>query len=276
MGSGAVQRTTGEQETSRARVRRIVRALVPWEVAVSLSALTLIWHFASLQVDNEILLPPPRMVVVAWWNIWTTDLAGDILASLRHLAIGYTIGVGTGFLLALLAVSFHSFEAVSDPIVEMLRPISGIAWIPIAIMMFGISELVPIFLIFYASLFPVFINTVAGIRAVDKQLLNAAVSLGASSRLVLTHVVVPGALPMILAGARLSLGVAWMVLVAAELVGGDSGLGWRSFWYEQFFAMNKVLAVILTIGVLGYLLDAMVRILQAWLTRWSPSAQVEG
>jgi len=84
--------------------------------------------------------------------------------------------------------------------------------------------------------------------------------------------VLPAALPLILAGARLSLGGAWMAMVAAELTGADSGLGWRIFWYQEFFAMDKVMAVILTIGILGYLFDALLRRLQARITGWSPDS----
>ena len=154
----------------------------------------------------------------------------------------------------------------------MLRPISAIAWIPLAILMFGISRMVPIFLIFYASIFPIFVNTVAGVKQVDQQLVRAAQMLGASRRTILARVVVPSALPYVLAGARLSLGVAWMAMVAAELTGADAGLGWRLFWYQEFFAMDKVMAVILTIGVLGYIFDTLLRHLQAHITRWSPDS----
>jgi ABC-type nitrate/sulfonate/bicarbonate transport system permease component len=140
--------------------------------------------------------------------------------------------------LALLAARFEIFEAIVTPLVEMLRPLSAIAWIPIAILMFGIGRAVPVFLIFYAASFPIFINTLAGIKGVDPRLLQAAAMLGASPRLIVTHVVMPAALPLVLAGARLSLGVAWMAMVAAELTGADSGLGWRIFWYQEFFAMD--------------------------------------
>ena len=246
-----------------------------WEVAVSLLAVVLVWHLVSLQVANRVLLPPPLLVFESWWALWLDELPADILASLRHLGIGYGLGVVAGFALALLAVSLRPVEIVVDPLVELLRPISGIAWIPIAILLFGVSDLVPIFLLFYVSMFPIFINTVAGIKAVDRRLLNAAAVLGASRRLTITHIVLPAALPMILAGVRLSLGVSWMTLIAAELVGADSGLGWRAFWYEQFFSMHKTMAIILTIGVLGYMLDTIVRRLQAGLTRWSPAATAE-
>jgi ABC-type nitrate/sulfonate/bicarbonate transport system permease component len=88
--------------------------------------------------------------------------------------------------------------------------------------------------------------------------------------MIVTHVVLPAALPQALAGARLSLGVAWASMVAAELTGSDEGLGWRIFWFQEFFAMDKVMAVILTVGVLGYALDLALRLLQRAATRWSP------
>jgi ABC-type nitrate/sulfonate/bicarbonate transport system permease component len=202
-------------------------------------------------------------------------LPTDILASLVHLGLGYGLGIITGMVLALLAARFLFIEVILDPIVEVLRPISAIAWIPLAILMFGIGRGVPIFLIFYAATFPVFINMLAGIKQVDPRLVQAAQMLGASRQTIVTHVVMPAALPLILAGARLSLGVAWMAMVAAELTGADSGLGWRIFWYQEFFAMDKVMAVILTIGVLGYIFDSLLRALQARITRWSPDGSVQ-
>jgi ABC-type nitrate/sulfonate/bicarbonate transport system permease component len=163
-------------------------------------------------------------------------------------------------------------DAALDPLMELLRPIGAIAWIPLAILMFGVGQLVPVFLIFYASTFPVFVSTLAGIRQVDRRLIQAAEMLGSSRRMIVTHVVLPATLPLVLSGARLSLGVAWASMVAAELTGADSGLGWRIFWFQEFFAMDKVMAVILTIGVLGYLLDLALRFLQRRLTRWSPDS----
>jgi ABC-type nitrate/sulfonate/bicarbonate transport system permease component len=198
-------------------------------------------------------------------------LARDVLASLYHLGVGFSLGVATGVILALRGASSRPLEIVVDPLVELLRPISGIAWIPIAILMFGISDAVPIFLIFYVAIFPIFLNTLAGIRSVDQRLLDAAAVLGSSRSMTLREVVIPGAAPLVLAGIRLSLGVSWMTLIAAELVGADSGLGWRAFWYEQFFSMHKTMAIILTIGVLGYLLDGVVRLIQRLVLRWSPA-----
>jgi ABC-type nitrate/sulfonate/bicarbonate transport system permease component len=252
--------------------RRLLRLL---EVVVALAVVAGLWQATSAAIGNSTLLPSPARVLRAWIELLHADLRQDVLASLAHLGIGYALGVATGLALAVVSTRFALVDAIVDPLVELLRPISAIAWIPIAILMFGISARVPVFLIFYASLFPIFVNAVAGVKQVDPKLVHAAQMLGASPRMILTHVVMPAALPYVLAGARLSLGVAWMAMVAAELTGSDAGLGWRLFWYQEFFAMDKVMAVILTIGVLGYCFDTLLRALQARITRWSPDSAVD-
>ncbi len=137
--------------------------------------------------------------------------------------------------------------------------------------MFGVGRAVPIFLIFYASVFPIFVNAFDGIRRVDRSLIHAAQSLGASRRMVATHVILPAALPAVVAGARLSLGVAWMSLVAGEIVGGDAGIGWRILWYQEFFQMDRVMAAILMVGVLGLTADTALQMLQHRVMNWDPA-----
>ena len=245
------------------------------EFGAVLSVLAVVWHVIALRVNNTSLVPAPLAVLNAWAEMLATDLPQDVAASLVHLGAGFGAGATLGLLLAILCARFALVDSIADPLMEFLRPIGAIAWIPIAIMLFGIGRGVPIFLIFYAALFPIFVNTLAGIRAVDANLLNAARSLGASPRMVVMRIILPAALPMVLAGARLSMGVAWAAMVAAELTGADAGLGWRIFWYQEFFAMDKVMAVILTIGVLGYALDLALRRLQGRLTQWSVDTRAE-
>lgn len=232
-----------------------------------------VWALVAWAMNNPVLLPPPTAVIAALVDILQDELIGDILASLYHLGTGMAAGVTLGLILAFAAAATPWFADLVEPLVELLRPISGIAWIPLAIMMFGIGEAVPIFLIGYVSVFPIFLNTLAGIRSVDARLVDAARVLGASRWMIQREVILPAALPMVLSGLRLSLGVAWMTLIGAELIGGESGLGWRAFWYEQFFAMNKNLAVILVVGILGLTFDTAIRLLQKRLVRWAPSAQ---
>lgn len=245
------------------------------EFGVALAALGGIWHLIALRVGNATLVPSPAAVWSAWIDLLRGDLPIDIAASLVHLGSGYLAGASTGLALAVLCARFQIVDAIADPVMELLRPIGAIAWIPIAILMFGIGRGVPVFLIFYAATFPIFVNALAGIRQVEPNLVAAARSLGAPRRMIVTHVIVPAALPLILTGARLSLGVAWAAMVAAELTGADAGLGWRIFWYQEFFAMDKVMAVILTIGMLGYALDLALRRIQAATTRWSVDTRLE-
>jgi ABC-type nitrate/sulfonate/bicarbonate transport system permease component len=242
------------------------------EPLIGIAGVLLAWEIASRIAANSTLVPPPAKVWAAFVAMKGEDLPKDIAASLAHLVIGYVTGAAAGLLLALIAGSSRWFAAVIDPFAEFLRPISPIAWIPLAILLFGVGEGVPVFLIFYASLFPIFVGALDGIRRVDVALVNAARSLGASRRTVVTQVILPAALPSIFAGARLSLGVAWMALVAGEIVGGDAGIGWRILWYQEFFQMDHVLAAILIVGVLGLAADGLLRMLQRRLLRWHPGA----
>ncbi|MES2482533.1 MAG: ABC transporter permease [Pseudomonadota bacterium] len=237
---------------------------------MGITGFVLAWGLASATISNATLLPAPAKVYAALIEMVRTDIAVDIAVSLAHLGTGYAIGITLGLLMAILAVRFAAAGTVIEPMVEVLRPISAIAWIPIAILMFGVSDAVPVFLIAYAAAFPIFINTLDGIRRLDAALLDAARSLGASPNFVTLRVVLPGALPYAMTGARLSLGLAWMAMVAGELVGADAGLGWRIMWYQEFFAMDKVMAIILVIGVLGFLADVGLRGLQRALLHWNP------
>jgi sulfonate transport system permease protein len=248
---------------------RLRRALEP---LIGIAGVLVTWEVVGRIAANATLVPPPAVVWAAFLDMQGGDLPKDIGASLLHLAIGYLAGAATGLLLALIAGSSRWCAAVIDPFAEFLRPISPIAWIPIAILLFGVGRAVPVFLIFYASLFPIFVGALDGIRRVDPGLVNAARSLGASRRTVVTHVIMPAALPSIVAGARLSLGVAWMALVAGEIVGGDAGIGWRILWYQEFFQMDHVLAAILIVGVLGLAADGLLRMLQRRLLRWRPGS----
>lgn len=230
-----------------------------------------LWQWVGLIANNSNLVPMPATVWAAFVGMLDTDLPKDIVASLSHLGLGYGLGAMTGLLLALLAASSRWLEALIDPLAEFLRPIGPIAWIPLAILLLGVGRAVPIFLIFYASIFPIFVNTLAGIRRVDPKLINAARSLGASQRMVVTHVILPATVPSVIAGARLSLGVAWMSLVAGEIVGGDAGIGWRILWYQEFFQMDHVMAGILIVGVLGLAADVLLRLVQYLARRWMPA-----
>jgi len=259
-------RPTGRSVIARPLARTI-------EPVAGVALVVVLWALVAAHVHNANLLPSPAAVARALRGMFNGELPRDILASLAHLCIGYGAGVTVGLGLALLTARSRWLEAIVDPFVEFLRPIAAIAWIPIAILLFGVGPGVPVFLIFYASVFPIYVNTFDGIRGVDDKLVNAALSLGTSTRQVTLLVILPAALPSIIAGARLSMGVAWASLVAGEIIGGDAGIGWRILWYQEFFQMDRVMAAILIVGVLGLAADAALRAVQRRALRFEPPAE---
>lgn len=265
---------------TRPPARRAIRARLSsgvWRQLLSalvylraMAVVVLVWQVFYLRVDNTALLPSPREVADNFVRLAADgELLDHTLISLRRLAIGFGLASVLAIPLGILMGFSRLAEELIDPVIELLRPISGIAWIPLALFIFGIGDRLPIFIMFYGSFFPFVLNTVAGVRTVDPVLVRAAQSMGMTRWVIVRHVVLPSALPSILVGARLGAGAAWMALVAAELIGAPSGLGFSVEWYRQLLMTPKVLAFIVMIGLLGYLTDRGLRHLQRWLTPWS-------
>lgn len=236
----------------------------------SFALFLLAWWLLAKWNNNPIQLPDPLRVAQAmaelardgelWEHAWvsTARLVGS-------LAIATAIAVPLGFVMGLS----RRVEAYVDPLVELLRPISGIAWIPLALFIFGVGNTLPVFIMVYVAIFPLLLNTVAGVRGVDPKLLAAARTMGISRRATLRHVVVPAALPTVMVGLRLAFAGAWAAVVAAELIGAPSGLGFAIEWYRQLLMSPKVFGFIVLIGVVGFVCDALLRALQRKLTPWT-------
>ena len=181
------------------------------------------------------------------------------------LLLAMLLAVPLGFFMGLSSKA----NAYIDPLVELLRPISGIAWIPLALFIFGVGNTLPVFIMVYVAFFPILLNTIAGVRNVDRKLVAAARTMGIGRAAMLRHVIVPAALPTVMVGFRLAFAGAWAAVVAAELIGAPSGLGFAIEWYRQLLMTPKVFAFIMVIGVVGYLCDLALRSLQRRLTPWS-------
>ena len=163
----------------------------------------------------------------------------------------------------------RSADRFLDPVVELLRPISGIAWIPLGLFIFGVGDVLPVFIMVYVAFFPLLLNTISGVRNVDQRLVNAARTMGVHGWPLMRQVIVPAALPTIMVGFRLAFAGAWAAVIAAELIGAPSGLGFAIEWYRQLLMTPKVFAFIVVIGVVGYLCDLALRALQRRLTPWA-------
>ncbi len=192
-----------------------------------------------------------------------------ILASLGRILCGFALaalaGVGLGLLMGWYRAAYYFFH----PIVEMLRPIPPFAWVVLAILWFKIGNAPAVFIVFLGAFFPVLLNTVSGVESFDRVLGEAAATLGASRHQVLARVVLPSSLPQIFTGLRVGLGVAWMSLIAAEMVGvGTTGLGLLIETSKSLWSLDYAVAVMIVIGATGFLLDYAMRRAERYFLRW--------
>ncbi len=241
----------------------------------SFAVFGLVWWLLARWNGNPIQLPDPWSVAKAM-----AELAreGELLEHatvstsrlLLSLVIAVLVAVPLGFAMGLS----RRVEAYVDPLVELLRPISGIAWIPLALFIFGVGNTLPVFIMVYVAIFPLLLNTVAGVRGVDAKLLAAARTMGINRVATLRHVVVPAALPNVMVGLRLAFAGAWAAVVAAELIGAPSGMGFAIEWYRQLLMSPKVFGFIVLIGAIGFVCDAGLRALQQRLTPWTAGAEL--
>jgi len=151
---------------------------------------------------------------------------------------------------------------------EVLRPIPPIAWIPIAMLWFGLGFKPAVFLIFIGAFFPILLNTIAGVRSTSRVLVEAVRTLGASDRDILAKVVTPSSIPSIVAGLRIGVGVGWMCLVAAEMTGSSSGLGYMVIYYSGILETSSVMVGMLAIGAIGYAMSYVIGRIESHLLRW--------
>ena len=256
-------------------LRRLTRQR--WFIALrSFAVFTGLWWLFSAWNDNLLQLPTPLAVFEA---VWELAASGELFEHagistwrlLIALAISMVLAVPLGFWMG----RSRRADAFIDPLVEMLRPISGIAWLPLALFIFGVGNTLPVFIMVYVGFFPILLNTVAGVRQVDKKLIAAASTMGIARKALLRHVLIPSALPTVMVGIRLAFAGSWAAIVAAELIGSPSGLGFAIEWYRQLLMTPKVFAFIMIIGVVGYLCDLGLRKLQRVLTPWSEGTELQ-
>ena len=229
-----------------------------------------VWWIVVVE-SHSVIFPTPWQVVTGTMElIEDGTLWGHIGSSLFRVGTGFLLAVAVGVPLGLFMGWVKGAFTTLNPIVQLLRPISPIAWIPIAILWFGVGDVSPIFLIFLSSLFPMIVQTISGVHTIERQYLRAAENFGVSRFKLFHQVVIPAVLPQIIVGMRISLGVAWLVVVTAEMIALRSGLGYLII--DSRNAGNRydlVVAGMVIIGITGLLLDGGMRRLEKLKTvRW--------
>ncbi len=235
-----------------------------------IAALLFAWWGAIVATQSLIFPTPWGVLAGAFELLADGTLWRHIGASLLRVGTGFALAVCVAVPLGLWMGLVRGAYDTLNPIFQMLRPISPIAWIPIAILWFGVGDASPIYLIFISSVFPMIVQTTVGVHTIDKRYLRAAENFGVSRTTLLKQVVIPAVLPQVLVGMRIGLGVAWLVVVAAEMIALRSGLGYMIM--DSRNAGNRydlVIAGMIIIGVIGLSLDGSMRRLERirWV-RW--------
>jgi NitT/TauT family transport system permease protein len=238
-------------------------------IAIIAAALAIWEGVCRLAHVSPAILPPPSQVARKWWEyLITGELPRDALATLLRVFVGFAIGAGLALPLGLWMGARNRVYELFNPLVQLLRPIPPIAFIPLAILWFGLGNPPAFFLISLGAFFPVLMNTIAGVRNVDGIYVRAAQNLGAPGRTLFWRVLFPGAMPAILAGLRVGVGVAFIVVIVAEMIAVNSGLGYRILEAREYFWSDKILAGMISIGVIGLGIDTVMARINDRLLRW--------
>lgn len=246
--------------------------LLPWIVPI---LLIIVWQVASKTglLESRV-LPAPSAVVNAFWTLLVSgELWQHVKVSAGRALLGLLVGGGLGLLLGLLNGSSKVASNLLDTTLQMIRNIPALALIPLVILWFGIDESAKLFLVAVGVFFPIYINTYHGIRSVDPQLIEMGKSYGLTRWQLYKDIILPGAMPSILVGLRFALGLVWVLLIVAETISAQSGIGYMTMNAREFLQTDIVLVGILLYALLGKLADVLAQLLERYLLRWHSGYQ---
>jgi sulfonate transport system permease protein len=239
------------------------------------AAIILIWQVACVAgLVPERVLPAPSDVARAGWKLLLSgELARNMWVSFWRAGVGFLIGGGIGFAFGLANGLSQLSGKLTDTTLQMVRNIPHLALIPLVILWFGIEETAKLFLVALGVFFPIYINTLHGIRTVDPQLIEMGRVYGMTERELFRRVIFPGALPSIFVGLRFALGIMWLTLIVAETIAASSGLGYMAMQAREFMQIDVVVLSILIYALLGKLADSASRALERLTLSWHPAFQ---
>lgn len=240
-----------------------------------LAAFLALWQLASKQGwVNPAVFPPLDTILIALWNGLASGLLlGDVAASLQRAGLAFASAVLVGIPLGLFMGQIKAVERSLDPILQLFRQTSALALYPVFILLFGLGETSKVFVIFWATLFPILLATIGAVKQTDVKLIEMARVYGANRLDIFRRIVLPGAVPSIFVGLRLSATTALLLLIAAEMIGANSGIGFRVMSAQYNFQVPLMFASILLLAFLGLLANAVLERLQRRLCRWNEAAR---
>ncbi len=256
----------------RSLAHAVFQRLLPWLVPLLLVS---VWQISSVQgwISVRVLPAPLSVVDAAWALAETGELWKHVQISAGRALLGLAVGGGLGLGLGLLTGSIRWAETLLDSTIQMVRNIPALALIPLVILWFGIDETAKLFLISVAVFFPIYINTFHGIRNVDVGLIEMGRTYGLSQWGLYRQIILPGALSSILVGLRFSLGLMWVILIVAETISAQAGIGYLTMNAREFLQTDVVLVGILLYAILGKLADVFAKGLERYWLRWHPGYQ---
>ncbi len=256
----------------RVRGPRLPRAdgMVQWIVPL---AIILVWQAACVAglVPTRVLPAPSSVAAAGWKLLLSGELLRNIWVSFWRAGVGFVIGGGIGFALGLVNGLSQLSSRLTDTTLQMVRNIPHLALIPLVILWFGIDETAKIFLVALGVFFPIYLNTLHGIRSVDPQLIEMGRIYGMSDVELFRRVIFPGALPSMFVGLRFALGIMWLTLIVAETIAASSGLGYMAMQAREFMQIDIVVLSILIYALLGKVADSTSRVLERLTLAWHPA-----
>ncbi len=253
-------------------IASVAQGLLPWLVPILLIA---VWQAASSfgWLATRVLPAPLDVVQAAWTLTESGELWKHVQVSAWRALSGLAVGGGLGLALGLLTGSVKFFETLLDSSLQMVRNIPALSLIPLVILWFGIDESAKLFLIAVSVFFPIYLNTFHGIRNVDPGLIEMGRSYGLTRWQLYRQIILPGALSSILVGLRFSLGLMWVILIVAETISAQAGIGYLTMNAREFLQTDIVLVGILLYALLGKLADVFAKGLERYWLRWHPGYQ---
>ncbi len=241
---------------------------------IGFAAILVLWTAGVTYTDVGLLLPRPLEVLERFIHTLANPigkyhtLPGHLLFSLQRVLIGFGLSVVSGVIVGIAMGRFKLIEAWIRPLFELVRPIPGVAWIPLAIVWFGIGETAKIFIIFMGGFVNIVVNTYAGAHQVNEDMMGVSYMLGGNSLQTFFRVVIPSCVPYIFSGMQVGLSTCWMAVLAAEMVSAREGIGWIITAGQESGDMTQIFVGIIAIAVTGLVLASVMRWLEKILCRW--------